>query len=219
MRPMLLSEHRDFFYRHGYIEFGGLLSEESTEELYHAVQDVLQPRLRDVLQPQSGDEPEPISPKEIFLAGRDLWRDHPVIKKIVCRPHFAEIVAVVMKQKKIRLAYDQYVVPGSISEGFTLRGMSCFSGLLCGMLLCLSPGEKGDVAPAVVPCTVGNALFFSLDFPLSIDSGGTYLLVAYSESSVIYIKEENDIHTHAPKKYGYVFGDTLRNLTHPLVFH
>ena len=61
-----------------------------------------------------------LTPDILFDAGRDLWRAHPPLKKLVANSQLAEIAAELIEQKLVRLGYDEYItVPKSEREPFS----------------------------------------------------------------------------------------------------
>jgi hypothetical protein len=217
MHLSLAKEHRDYFQKHNYIEFTSLLSPEQTGDLAQAIEEVL---LRREKAKHSGRD-----------WGRDLWREHPFIKKIALRKDFAEITGGLTGQRDVRMGYDQAISIESGKESIlptgttSLQQTSCVKPLLMGLLIRLSEGPQ--TAPAQFPCpcptSPGSGIFFSAQLLLSWEPllalhNQRFFLIAYAGAHPIYILEKRDPCTHALKNLGYVFGDSLKTDTHPLLY-
>ncbi len=219
MKFALASEHRDFFAKNAFIEFEELLSQDEVESLRQHIDEVLAKRLK--IKKSDLDRK---SAQELFLAGRDLWRDDPAIKKQVAAPRLAEIASVLFKKKNLRLGYDQSWRTGPITgppflENFALQQISCLQTIAGGLILQLSPSPPPSF-PFSHPA--GSGIFIKPHFPLPFPSLFQIprlhlLLIVYCGEKTLYVSEKNDPHTHALKKQGYVFGDLLRNDRHPLL--
>lgn len=215
MHLSLAKEHRDFFQKHSQIEFSALLSPMQIYDLANAVDEV-------VLKQQK----EKNSFRDL---GRDIWRDHPLIKKITLKREFAEIVAGLTGQHAIRLGYDQVIQTGKESvfpSGMTsLQQTSCIKPIIMGLLIRLSEGIQptSGTFPCPCPSSPGDGVFFSSQLlvswaPLLALKNQRFFLIAYAGAHPIYILDKHDPCTHALKQHGYVFGDALKTDTHPLLF-
>jgi len=214
MHPVILPEHREFFFRNNYIEFEGLITNEQSELLAEDVSAVLSKRMN-VPQKYLNE----YSAENAFRSGRDVWRDSAAIKKIVCRHQLAEIAAIITRNKSVRLAYDQVVFGGvpAYEEEPSLLDVSCFTGMVCGLLLCISKGSDAEVSE-YLPKQPGNGIYITTEFPMKIEGNGIYLLIVYTKPLSNYIKKDGDLNTHTLKSLGYVFGDNLRKEFHPMVY-
>ena len=195
MKFALVKEHRDFFARHRYIEFDGILSDKEDSELNQAITSLLIKKI----------QPKPFSdasPRDLYLAGRDLWREDPAIAKISLKKSLAEIAGELFKESELRIAFDQFQ-----EETFSLsiEQMSSISPILGAVAIPLG-GQAG------------RAIYFSASAPLNLHFFSRQLLIiAYSANKSQYTLNEKDPNTHNLKKIGYAFGDLLKNDTHPLL--
>ena len=240
MRFAIAREHMDFFYKNYFVEFDNLLSPEEVETLRKEIDNELLQRCHSY-----GEPLDKISPSSIYMGGHDLWRTNNQIKKIVLRPKLAEIAGALTKVRPLRIGYDQVFRTSEIVRFFSnhekplslnipLSQMSSLTGVVCGLMLRLSPAEVQGVSSPLSkgvdsslipwPSLPGNGIFFAPHISLSLsyffENPNLYgLLIVYLEDNTIYVLEKNDPHTHALKKLDYGFGDRLRNSTHPIVYH
>jgi len=176
------------------------------------------------------------SPKEIFLACRDLWRQSPAVKKAISSRRLIALIYELVLEKPIRLAFDQ-LLPGSdlpdeeyesyvdlYDPVLPFEELSAIQPLLCLLLICLdgegaAPNfEEHDPFPSMP----GNAVFllprFSIDFKSLLPrKNQTFLLIGYTRFLSQYLMIETDPQRHALKRLGYVFGDRLHDSLHPIL--
>ncbi len=201
-------EHRDFFQKQGYIEIADLLTAQQTPALLQAIGEVLSKKGEDK------------------CAGRDLWRNHPLIKKTVLTRDFAEIVANLTHAEEIYHGLDQEFSNFALPAGMiSLQQMSCVRPLIAGLLIRLTDGDmpKAGALPCPCPSASGNGVFFSSQLLLAWDPllelrNQRFLLIAYASAHPQYVLEKRDPCTHALKLLGFGFGDTLPTTTHPLLY-
>lgn len=236
MKFALDKQHKDFFFKNQTIEFSDLLNSKVCEELNSCIDQALSKRLHiDVAQlPKQNSS-------SLFMAGRDLWREDPLIRKIITLPRLAETASELMEARPLRLGYTQFY-PGIhrsvldtsqtaysqfVSQTYSLEEISSFQGVLCGLLLCLSAPKEQVVSDpekiSIFPLVPGNGAYFSpqlaMDLPtLAGLQGYRYLLIVYVHPSSVYILKEKDLHTHDLKKLGYVFGDRLSEKLNPTIY-
>jgi hypothetical protein len=220
MRHAVTLEHRDFFSKNRYIEFDGMLSEEQVILLQKEIDQTLSQKLP-IKQP---------SCIETFQAGYDLWRENATIKKWAFKNTFAEVAAALLQTHLFRIAFDQYLCPDGASTPLSgtasLSLISSAKPLSCAFLICLSGGtipSTIDTSQSPLPLKEGNVVFFSPQLPIAWDlmfqlKHFRWLLVAYAPKQAIYHLENKDPHTHAWKRLGYVFGDSLNDSVHPIIF-
>lgn len=241
MKYAVASEHRDFFQKNGAIEFEGLFSQEQLDRLDSSINQVLQARLK-----IDASKLEKESSEKQFYAGRDLWRDSPTLKKIITHSMVAEIASELIQYKPLRLGYDQYFPSvqriGKFSTGEphayaklidkekSLNDISSLQGILCGLMICTKsfkisePSVSDEASPVnIFALKAGNAVFIApdkvIDFrKLQSQLSNNYLLVVYTSPATLYVLREEDSHTHALKRLGYVFGDKLSDKLNPIIY-
>ena len=215
MRSAIGPEHRHFFTKNHYIEFEDVIDD--ADLVKEHVDQVLGHRIKKIIDTRT--------PKELFIAGRDLFRDDPIIKKTTLSRHLGQIASLLFDTAPIRVAYDQALRTTTLTGApfqhpLSLAQASCFQPLLCGAIIRLSSDLH---PPQFLPQKPGNVVFFKPDFVLPWASffqspSQSFLLIAYAPKRCQYVLIPEDPHTHALKKLGYGFGDTLKNDAHPLVF-
>ncbi len=220
--------HRDYFYKHGLIEFDALFSPEQVQELNEAIDYILCTKLhitKDKLSKQNVNA--------YFLQGHDLFRHHESLKKLLLFRHLGEIAAELMEVRSLRIGYDQLLVGQGnkpmletvygqfLLQSGSLQEKSSIKPVICGLILCLEPTQSSESSPFFSK-QAGNGIFFKADIPfdttiLSHSQGGRYILIVYAAPRTVYILTENDPHTHALKHIGYVFGDKLSDKLNPII--
>lgn len=247
MKYTIDKEHRIFFQKNGSVELEDLLSAEHLSSLNAALNQAL--AIRCSVLP---DQLNRCSSERLFLAGRDLWRTDPEMRKWVSHFRFAEIAGELLEQRTLRLGYDQ-LLPSRIQSKYdhpeesvyvkflqtqgSLNSISCLQGILCGLILPLTPPvevKKVDVATQPTELSVtdqtidlfsrcpGNAVFFCPDKVIDFQKiyshlGQRYLLIVYTQSNATYRIQIGDPHTHMLKRLGYSVGDRLNDKFHPIV--
>jgi hypothetical protein len=226
MRFVTASEHRQFFIKRRFVEFENLISSQEAAEIKKDAESLLAARLK---MKASGLQHK--SPLELFLAGRDLWRHSPLIKKIITKPKIGAISSDIFEKTPLRLAYDQLyfstTTQGKIFEKpCSLQQTSCLKNITGGLILRLSDDpmplpETEDFCP--FPQKIGSGIFLSPEIQLSFDPffcvpHHSLLLIVYCGDKTVYTLDKKDPFTHALKRQGYVFGDRITSTTHPIVY-
>ena len=213
MRFSTNRRHHTFFHRYKYIEFNDLLTQ---EEAY-----IFSQRLTKTLQ----------------YVDYDIWRYNRFNKQFILHSKFAEIASNLTKIRPIRIAFDQlfYTLKDSdlLTNSLSLNEISCIQGIICGCILSLPrllnkyPSsifkENHFTSNPIAPQKIGNGVFFTPDLPLNFDylihtPNTLQLLIVYAEYKSLYTYQKINPYTHTLKKFGYVFGDRLKNSTHPVLF-
>lgn len=214
MRFALTADHRDFYQKQGYIEFEKLLSEKQVEILQQSIETCLSKRLKTVKER---------SPKGRFEQGFDLWRESPDIKKILFNRPLSEIASQLFQAPLLRIAFDQYC---DTEQGdfcpfphlLSIEEISCAKPLAGALLLALT---ASGAAP--LPSRPGYGVYLNphkaIDWKaLFSQKGARYIAIAYATKNTLYHFEPKDPRTHAWKSLGYVFGDLLKDTTHPIIY-
>lgn len=218
MRFALTSDHRNFYLKHGYIEFENLLSNAQVEILQQSIEACLKQRLK---------TSKKSSPQTRFDQGFDLWRESIEIKKMVFGLTLSEIAAQLFQVPLLRIGFDQYYdisgqehfCPFSLPQ--SIQEVSCAKPLLGALLLTLAPPSSPASSPFPGQC--GSGVYFNpqkiIDWKTLFDQKGAhYIAIAYAAKTTLYHFEPKDPHTHSWKSLGYVFGDPLKDTTHPVIY-
>lgn len=239
MKFALAKEHRDFFTKHGWIEFDGVLPLSLIDEMNKEIDRVLAERLKVVpgtLHKESSESQ--------FLQGRDLWRMSPVLLKSFSFNQLGMIICDLFQKKSLRLAYDQLfpsksfhpdhpqsqkIYENFLDQSLSLENVSAVQGIIAGVMIALddtiaevSPLEDIDAIDPF-PAKKGSALFFSGELPihwkqLYLHSKQRFYLVVYTDPTSFYRFLSEDPHAHALKHVGYIFNDKLTDRLNPLVY-
>lgn len=128
---------------------------------------------------------------------RNNFQGNPLVKKVLLRRDLGLIIHELTKAPQIRLLEDQFVEHKTINVSDL-----AFQGVLIGALFHLETGE---------------VTFFHPDKELIIEK--KTFLVVYGQGNSLYIKNEKDPFVHELKKCGYCFGDRLKPVDFPFIYH
>jgi hypothetical protein len=239
MRFTTAKEHRDFFQKHGWIEFEGLISDEQLILINQAIERSLADQLHVPL-----DRLNALSSEKLFLEGRDLWRSDQILRKIATQARFSEIASELVEKRPLRLGYDEFFpafnmnqyAGGSkqlysrfLDQTACLEDISCLKELACGLMLSLGGGQNisAEELPSngidVFPKESGRVIFFMPNVQvnwrqLNAHPEQRFYMIVYTEMFAYYRLEPKDPHTHALKRLGYIFNDKLSDKLHPIVY-
>lgn len=188
MRYSITNQHINFYIEHGYIEFEELIS----EDLFISCQK----EYETLTHAQDS--------KTVYLKGRDIWRSSLPFQTLAKNKSIASIVQQLNKQSRLRLAFDQISV-SNLDEKKPLESFFSFQGLVCIVVFYLD--KKENSCSFVHP----KHPFLSKE-----DSTCTYM-IGYSSEKALYKSNEQDVNNHFLKKFGYAFGDPLKEEFHPIV--
>jgi len=221
MKLQISQSHRDFFALNRFIEFENLLSLEEGLMVSQTIDAIL---LKKRLS-------QATSPQDLFLKGRDLWRNSPQVWNFVSSKKFSQIGSQLLhphlpqRQISLRLGFDQLLEIGktafpSFYPASTLQEVTSIQPLL-GFILFHFRGEPIDSPP--FPKEKVNAVFVSPHYLMPWDllfqnMLQRFFIIAYCASNSLYLFQPKDLHTHELKRMGYGFGDHLEGKYHPLIF-
>jgi hypothetical protein len=215
MRFSVCEAFLKFFAEHQVIEFSEIFSSDEIDLLTQQVETALQQSL--------GKKPLDIASNlDLWKAGRNLHLLSDSLQKMLTKSPIAQILPLLYKKKSpIRIAYTQTFF--SVSSDLPLAGIhslaetSSIDPMLGGALICLSnQGEKPEEnKPDLRHQQKGHVFFFSDQYPIPFaelfaKNGLKCLLLGFAPSQVRYKFQPLDIHTHALKRSGYVFGDSIQ---------
>jgi hypothetical protein len=197
MQTLVTSQQISHFSLFGWIEFEKFLSVEICASIQSAILDIITERLQtDVKKLSRYDQ------KQLYLRGRDIWRNSPMLQQIFCNKRCSATAANLTNKNPLLLAFDQWIPPAASLAPHHLSDHFSFQNLVCGCLLILDGKQAG------------GARFFQPDrLPLLGDS---QILIAYGSSNTVYIHNSQDSLNADLKRYGYSFGDCLNARQNPL---
>ncbi|HEX2579133.1 MAG TPA: hypothetical protein VHK67_01860 [Rhabdochlamydiaceae bacterium] len=217
MRFKVTGDHRKILEKQKFIEFDDLFSLDEIEKVSAHVDQVLAKRTKHLIDTQSCSE--------LFHAGRDVWRDDPILEKFICNRGLAQLTAQLFQQNTLCLGFDQ-VLRSTTCPGFpngtptTLQQKSCILPL-AGVVLIRLSGEADPLS--LLPKKRENVVLISphLIVPWEMffqEPKRSFLMIGYAPAKALYVREKNDPNLHSLKKLGYVFGDHLNTNFHPLLY-
>lgn len=219
MRFALTTDHREFFNQMHFIELENVLSQEHVGILKQNAKKTFASRL------QSLPKTAQCMPLNRLQAAYDLWRENPLIKKIVHKTAFASLAAELLDLRAVRFGFDQWIdttenMQGSLNQCLSLQDHSALSPLAGGLLLPLTNLQQPLSFP--LPMRTGNALFITASFSipwheLFATPSLQFLLIAFAQKTVFFRAGTPDPHARFLKKLGYVFNDKLKDSLHPIL--
>lgn len=153
--------------------------------------------------------------------GRDLWRTTPALQQFLTRK-LSHIALTLTGKKKLLLGCDQWFKAGHLpKQAGPLKEFISVQGLALGVAISANPSQtarRSGLGIVPVPTTAERILFFRpdviLDWPHATSE--VYLAV-YVLPTAVYVHNGKDPFTNSLKKFGYNFGDVLKNEFHPMI--
>lgn len=247
MKFSVASEHRHYFQKQLAIEFEGLLNEDQLNELKTACDATLalrlgtKPRqLKELPADQLFLAGHDLWRTHAFIKKIVTMRMLAEIASelIECKPLRLGYDQFFVAPPKIQHLQSTDPLTTLLKQQPTIKEVSCLNGILCGVMLCLTnpeintavndPATTSSHTLLIPPVNLfskvaGHAIFFHpnarIDFPQLLNhSDQTYLMIIYTQAITQYFLNENDPHTHALKRLGYVIGDRLSDRLNPIVY-
>jgi len=200
------SQQAAFYTKNGFLELEEVYSLPECEMLLTEIQQTIQAR----------DTPS-------LIRARDLWRETPLLKKNLLSKKQTQLVFSLTRKPALRLAFDQWFEPGfslkapeKIEKLFSIQGLACILFIQLEQTTTVSPLNQLGLFP--FPHSPGNVLITkpSLLINWPPQQAGLYC-VGYSLSNAVYVQNLLDPANLSLRKFGYGYGDILRNDTHPLI--
>lgn len=188
MRISLSNDQKAFFEKEGYVALEGVLSAQDIERLRIAFQGYI---------PTTRWDKE-LYAKRIFENGYDLFLKHQDIFKEIPLKRIALIASELLDILPIRYVFDQLCATHSdtpVIDTCSVNG--------CALVCCISLEN-------------GTCLFVRSDRAPKVEFG-LYWILGLGIRNLQYLHNDKDPHTHVLKSYGYVFGDALKQSTHPVL--
>lgn len=228
MRYYIEHEEARHFEQEGAVLLREMISADTVQKLLEAIQQVLQEK-KEIIDIQKKENSALFSSG--FFYARDIALLSQDIRKILFSKSIGHLACLLSNKKKVRYGGD-WVWQG---DSFPWRNGSrpfsscfCVQPLVICCLVALSSGEEVQKENVWLPKLPGDALFFSPQkiFPCTeipaVSALGNgqkseqkFLLLAYADENALYTYVPSDPHTHYLKRLGHVFGDRLKETTHP----
>ena len=218
MRIIVSGEQISFFERFGYVELESFIDDRRANRLLLAAEEEMEKRSR--------RDPSEFLGDPSTLYGYDLALSSEVVRKELFSLPLATAAFHFVRKKPLRYAFDSlWRIPG-VSLEASLDSVSSVAPLMISVVIALTDQEE-TLNPTLTPFEYslfprqkGSVAFISSKtvFHTAAVIPGTYLLLAYASAQPVYRFQPSDPHTHFLKQYGYVFGDTLPETTHPVLY-
>ena len=229
--------HRDFFQKHGFIEFENIIPKDQIMQFNQAIDQSLENQL---------DKPfHKLTSEQIFLKSRDLWRFNDFLKQLTIQVRLSGLVSEMIEKKPVRLGYTQffpsYSQQGSgleknkdpysnfLHQKTNLVNISSLSNVLCGLMVCLSEDDQVVNSNSITEevdifsCKLGSVIIFQAETIINLECllkhySQRYYLIVYTENSSYYFPQSNDPFNYFLKHVGYVYNDKLSDKLNPIVY-
>lgn len=227
MKFAVSSDHHRYIRENRFLPLEECFFEEQQQQLAAGIAEAMNHRI--------GPEWKKRDADELFVEGHDLHCDNSSLRRVISQRRLAMIISELLQCTPLRLGYDQYLPVNPqrsegeedpygefLRSGGNLKEVSCVQGVKGGLLICLEPLDE-DVEQDFFPKDRGEAVLFKNDVPIPFyhldgKSRGAFLLVTYADEVALYFQNKRDPHLHAFKRYGYGFGDKLREPNHPIIY-
>jgi len=206
MRYTIANQHINYYLEHGFIEFEEIIDHNLLEDANEKLPKII-------------DTTNPIS---IYKTGRDLFRNHFLFEKISKNPNLAHIAKALTGEKYLQLAFDQVYSSNDFfdSEGCFEDHFS-FQSLACIAIIRLDNSTLASSENFQAPMHFANIVFVNpqLTFDLTPlkNKGQSLFFIGYSSKRTVYKCNPKDLNNSNLKRFGYCFGDRLKEEYHPIV--
>jgi len=202
MKYQISANQRHFFDTNHWIEFEELITKTDQEKLLKAIQK--------------------------HASCKDLCRDIAEVRDVLFAPKFSAIAGLLCQKTPLRYGFDELYCESSHTLAFScLSNERAVSGLELAMMLCLEGSSEADSEENehmhIFCKKERNAIFFTPTASCDPKAflrhrNQTYLLFAWASRDALYLYNQKDPNLHELKKLGYVFGDKVREKTHPILW-
>jgi|GEM_PF-2817891 len=172
---------------------------------------------------------ELFTPKELdvfrpYQKGRDLVRENKEIKKVLWSSKFYKMALMLLGKKALRYGFDEVLfLSKHTKSGESVEERSSIDPLALNLLVCLEgERERREINDHFAfPTKPGDGVFFypTLEWSSALselEQSQKFLLLSWAEPKARYKMNEKDRDTYYLKTLGYQFGETLRDICHPL---
>jgi hypothetical protein len=204
VRIQIAGEHLSFFERFGYVELQTLLTNAEVSLLQSALA-------------SSRAKQQPHEICDLAIASDEA-------RRVICSQKLGGAAFAFVRKKPLRYGFDR-LWPTFPPQDSHIDTLSPVSPTMIAVVIALET-TTSTVSSAAEPFVLtslpsepGNALFISSKTTLRLPAtNAQYLVIGYTSGKPLYCFQPQDPHTHSLKGYGYVFGDALKETTHPVVY-
>lgn len=152
---------------------------------------------------------------------RDSFREDEKFKQFLLKT-LAPLLLELNRAKVLRLGLTQWITEENRPQSYAkLSDMFSMQGFAIGAAIVAKDPEdfnRSDLGLVPMPEKAKNVLIFQPHLLLDWENvHQDVLLIAFARLDAQYIKQNNDPHKNYLKKFGYSFGDVLKNEAHPLI--
>ena len=229
MRFEIAGEHISFFERYGYVEFESFFSLAEVTALRRDIEMLIEQRAirNGPCWETDGNvlgSTLPYTNDPWTLYGYDMAIASTVVRKALCSPKIGRSAFAFVRKKPLRYAFDRlWNAPSGINS--PIEELSSVTPIMIGLIVALEDRQSGEEQHKPfeyrsLPSAAGSVAFISPKTMMTLPdtTAGRYIVVGYASGVPIYRFQPQDRQTHALKQLGYVFGDRLKETTHPVVF-
>lgn len=223
MRFAIRNQHKRIYQDDRMIEFGGFLTAKQCKDLKAAIHASMAIRLK--VDPRV---PAKLPPRDIYMAGRDLYRDTAAVKNLATSQNMAQILGDLLGMKNFFLAFDQFLIADSsipfLPKKNSIEDVCCFKNLACTLIIRLSE-SKADTMDALSepfagwPTEQGSVYVVEGNWPLAglARDSGEYLMLVYGTERCVYRENKDDAHSNSYKHVLYQNYEPLAAHKNPLL--
>lgn len=219
----LSKEQLRYFRDNLQIEFEEVFKE---DQITHAIESLQQIKRKFIALDLENPSKQPALLKKMLTS---LPLEMEPLRKLILSKPIAGLCRQLLDVPSLRFGATTLIVKEA-SDLFQNYPVACFAKdcsirpILCGWIVCLekpNPEKRGSAIWSMTPEEVGMISVFqgdlTIDLSQIVKTEGSYLLCLYTAKDGMATKGDLDLWEPWLKDLGYVFGDPLRSVTHPLV--
>ncbi len=209
---MLIALSKDqnaFFEKNGYLELEGFFSPRSIE--------MVRKKLLHFFHGAKWDKAA--FTKTLFETGHGIYIKEKEMQKSLSFTRLAAIASSLAYQPTVRYVSDQLCAQPFMLGESPLQEANSVKGALIGCFISLGSLE---IEESETTLSKGSVIFYRINGPvpeaLQTYANTAFWFILFGGMNLQYLYNEKDFHTHDLKKLGYVFGDSLKQKTHPILY-
>jgi len=206
MRYTIANQHINYYQEHGFIEFEEIIDRSILEDANKKISKIV----------------DTTDPTSVYKTGRDLFRNDYSFKKISTNSNLAHIAKALTGAKYLQLAFDQvyasnkfFKLEGALEDYFS------FQNLVCIAIIRLDHSTFDYSEHFQVPMQFANVVFVNPERTFDLSSfqneGQSLFFIGFASNRTVYKSNPIDLNNSNLKRFGYCFGDRLKEEHHPIV--